>query len=76
MTEEKQYLKVLLEHKHIYDNFKKTGEIINLTPTTMDAIASAYRTEHPYFQYNHRCHACVVDMICQVYEWYNKIQQQ
>lgn len=72
MQEEKSYLKVLQDHKHIYDRYKMTGEIVNLHPHIKEEIANAYRVEHPNYYYNKACPICVIEMLETVYQWYEK----
>lgn len=63
-------------YKEIYDRYLATGEIINLHPHVKEEIAGAYRVEHPHYHYNKSCPACVIEMLCTVYNWYNqKIKQ-
>lgn len=66
------HLQVLSSHKHIYDLFVQTGEVVNLHPHIKDEIVTAYRTEHPHYHYNASCSACVIEMLQQVYQYYNE----
>jgi hypothetical protein len=52
--------------------FVLTGEVVNLHPHIKDEIVTAYRTEHPHYHYNASCSACVVEMLQQVYQYYNE----
>lgn len=70
--EEKQHLKKLAEHKHIYDFYMKTGEVVNLHPHIKNEIVNAYRVEFPHYHYNMACSACTLEMLVQVYRWYEK----
>jgi hypothetical protein len=70
MEEEKEHLKVLSMHKHIYDHFLKTGEIVNLYPHIREEIVAAYRVEYPHYRYNGGCYSCVVEMLKTIYRWY------
>ena len=68
---EEPHLQILSSHKHIYDLFVQTGEVVNLHPHIKDEIVSAYRVEHPHYHYNASCSACVVEMLTIVYQYYN-----
>jgi hypothetical protein len=70
MKKDLPHFKKLLEHKHIYDTYIRTGEIINLHPHIKDEIADAYRVEYPNYYYNKACTACVIEMLEVVYSWY------
>lgn len=65
------HLQILSQHKHIYDLFVQTGEVVNLHPHIKEEIVNAYRVEHPHYHYNSSCSACVVEMLQQVYQYYN-----
>jgi len=69
------HLKVLSEHKHIYDFYIKTGEVVNLHPHIKADIVNAYKVEFPHYHYNMACAACTIEMLVQVYRWFeNKIK--
>ena len=71
MIDEK-HLAILSKHKHIYDLFELTGELINFTSDIQNEIVSVYKIENPHYHYNRTCPACVCDMIKTIYNWYNK----
>lgn len=71
-NQEKPHLKILSDHKHIYDLFEKTGEMVNLHPHIRDEIVNAYRVENPHFHYNGNCGACIIEMMVTIYQWYNQ----
>lgn len=73
MPIEKPHLKVLSNHKHIYDLYIKTGEIVNLYPHIKNEIIEAYKVEHPHYHCNISCPACVAEMLVTIYKWYEKI---
>jgi len=72
MLPEEKHLQTLLLHKHIYDMFEKTGELVNFHPHIRKEVADAYRVEHPHFHYNDNCTACICEMITTIYRYYNK----
>mgnify|MGYP006266940817 CR=1 FL=1 len=73
MKLEKPHLKVLQQHKYIYDRFVQTGEVVNLYPHIRQEIVDAYKVEHPNYHYNGGCYACVVEMLNTIYRWYEKV---
>lgn len=67
---------VLEKHKHIYDLYMKTGEIVNFHHHIQADIVSVYRLENPNYSYQKTCPACVAEMLHTVYKWYlNKSNQ-
>ena len=68
------HLQILSNHKHIYDLFMQTGEVVNLYPHIKDEIVNAYRTQHPHYHYNSNCSACVAEMLTTIYSYYNQQQ--
>lgn len=71
-TNEKPHLKKLAEHKHIYDFYVQTGEVVGLHPHVKDEIVSAYRVEFPFYHYNMACPSCTIEMLETIYKWYGK----
>lgn len=69
---EEPHLKILYHHKHIYDFFIKTGELVNFYPELRKKIVDAYKVENPHYHYNDRCVSCVVEMLVEVYIWFEK----
>jgi len=64
-------LKIFETHKHIYDFYLKTDEIVNLHPHIKQELLDAYRVFDPYYFVNLNCPACVaefLDLIYRVYE--------
>ena len=72
MLKEENHLLILAKHKHIFDLYEKTGEIVNLHPHIREEIVSAYKVEFPYFHYNSNCSACVGEMLYTIYNYYNQ----
>ena len=69
-NEEAPHLKVLREHKHIYDLYQRTGEVVSFHPHVQAAVAAAYRVHDPYYHYNSGCAICTVEMLTTAYKWY------
>lgn len=67
---EEKHLQILLRHKHIYDLFEKTGELVGFHHDIQAEVVEAYRVEHPHYHYNNRCRACILEMIHTIYSWY------
>lgn len=70
--EESNSLKVFETHKHIYDFFQKTGEIVNLHPHIKQELLDAIRVFQPYYFVNLNCPACIVDFLNDVYRIYQE----
>ena len=66
------HLKVLAKHKHIYDFYVHTGELVNFHADIHNEVIEAYRVVNPHYHYNRSCPACVCDMLKDVYNYYNK----
>ena len=66
------HLKVLSKHKHIYDFYVHTGELVNFHADIHNEVIEAYRVVNPHYHYNRSCPACVCDMLKDVYNYYNK----
>jgi hypothetical protein len=66
------HLKTLAKHKHIYDLYVLTGELVNFHADIHDEVINAYRVVQPHYHYNRNCPACVCDMLKDVYNYYNK----
>ena len=74
-TNEDGHLKTLAEHKHIYDFYLKTGEVVGLHPHIKGEIVNAFKVENPHYHYNQSCSACTCEMLVTVYRWFeNKIK--
>jgi len=69
-VEEKPHLKTLSEHKHVYDFFMRSQELVGFHPHIQDAVFNAYMVEHPHFHVNRTCPACLVEALITVYKWY------
>lgn len=73
MSTEGEYLQTLSKHKHIYDFFIKTGELVNYFPHIRNEVDNAYRNlVDPYHKYNVNCGACVAENLVKVYKWHEK----
>lgn len=69
---EEKHLETLLKHKHFYDLFKATGELVNFSHEVQNELLEIYRISEPYYQYNNRCDACVVTFLVNLYNKYNE----
>ena len=68
----KPHLKTLSEHKHVYDFFMRSQELVGFHPHIQDEVFNAYMVEHPHFHVNRTCPACLVEALVIVYNWYEK----
>jgi len=62
---------VLQKHKHIFDLYAQTGELVNFSADIHNEVIEAYRVVNPHYHYNRTCPACVCDMLKDVYNYYN-----
>lgn len=67
---EENLLKILSKHKHIYDLYALTGELVNFHADIHNEVINAYREVHPHYHYNRNCPSCVCDMLNEVYKYY------
>ena len=71
----KPHLQTLLKHKHIYDMYMKTQELVGFTLQIRQEVVDAYKVEHPHYSYNQNCHVCVTEMLVTIYRYYEKQTQ-
>lgn len=69
---EDKHLAILLKHKHFYDLFIATGELVAFTLEIQNELLEVMRTRDPYYQYNGRCGACVATFLTNVYKTFNE----
>jgi hypothetical protein len=69
---EERHLQTLLKHKHFYDLFIKTGELIGFTHEIQNELLEVYKVADPIYTYNSRCGACVGTFLVNVYKTFNE----
>ena len=69
---EKQHLTILSKHKHYYDFYMRTGEVVNFWHHVQEEILNAYKVEFPHYHYQRTCPVCVAEFLVRVYTWYEK----
>ena len=67
-----KHLATLLKHKHFYDLFKTSGELVGFTHEIQNELLEVMRTKDPIYQYNGRCGACVGNFLANVYNTFNE----
>ena len=72
MKLDEKHLQILLKHKHFYDLFKTTGELVGFTQEIQNELLEVYRIKDPYYTYNNRCGACVGTFLVNVYKIFNE----
>ena len=72
MPNEEPHMKILSQHKEIYDRYMVCGEIVNLFPHIKNDIVNAYKFYHPQYEFNSHCASCVADMLVTVYKFYEE----
>lgn len=61
---------ILKKHKHIYDLFIKTGELVNFHLDIQNELLGIFKKRKPFYDYNRRCAACVAEFLVHVYSEY------
>ena len=67
-----KHLETLLKHKHFYDLFKTSGELVGFTHEAQNELLEVMRTKDPYFTYNNRCGACIGTFLVNVYKTFTE----
>jgi hypothetical protein len=66
-----KHLEVLSKHKHFYDLFMKTGELVGFTHEIQNELLEVYKIVDPIYTYNNRCGACIGTFLSNVYKTFN-----
>lgn len=62
------------KHRHYYDFYHKTGEIVNFNHDVQSELLNEYRRlKDEYYHYNTNCKVCVIDFLNLIYRWYDNI---
>jgi hypothetical protein len=65
------HLAVFAKHKHFYDFFDKTGELVNFHAEIQNELLTAYHNLFdPYYHYQRTCAACVAGFLTLAYRQY------
>ena len=60
------------KHRHFYDFYHKTGEIVNFHHDIQSELLNEYRRlKDEYYHYNTNCKVCVIDFLNLIYRWYD-----
>ena len=63
------------KHRHFYDFYHKTGEIVNFNHDIQKELLDEYRrVKDAYYHYNTNCTICVIDFLNLIYRWYDNVQ--
>ena len=65
-------LAVLSKHKHFYDLFMKTGELVGFSHEIQNELLQVYKKADPIYTYNSRCGACVGTFLVNVYKTFHE----
>jgi hypothetical protein len=65
-------LAVLSKHKHFYDLFMKTGELVGFSHEIQNELLQVYKKADPIYTYNSRCGACVGSFLVNVYKTFHE----
>lgn len=69
MLNEGKHLQTLLKHKHIYDLYEKTDEIVGFSHEIQNEVLEAYKVHDPHYHYQRTCPVCVAQFLHTVYSW-------
>jgi hypothetical protein len=72
MKLDEKHLQILLKHKHFYDLFKTSGELVGFINEIQNELLEVYRTKDPVYTYNNRCGACIGTFLVNVYNTFNE----
>lgn len=72
INNEEKHLQTLLKHKHIFDLYEKTGEVVSFSHEVQNEVLEAYRVYDPHYHYQRTCPVCVAQFLNTVYTWLNK----
>ena len=60
------------KHRHFYDFYHKTVEIVNFNHDIQNELLNEYRKlKDEYYHYNTNCKVCVTDFLNTIYRWYD-----
>lgn len=66
-----KYIDILERHKHFYDFYMKTGEIVNFNIDVQNELLYVYRAyKDPYYHLNRSCPVCISEFLKSVYSLY------
>jgi hypothetical protein len=68
---DEKHLEILLKHKHFYDLFKATGELVSFSHEAQKELLEVMRSKDPHYTYNGGCGACVAAFLSKVYKTFN-----
>ena len=69
---EKAVIEIFDKHRHFYDFYHKTGEIVNFNHDIQKELLDEYRrVKDEYYHYNTNCTICVIDFLNLIYRWYD-----
>ena len=69
---EKAVNEIFDKHRHFYDFYHKTGEIVNFNHDIQKELLDEYRrVKDAYYHYNTNCTICVIDFLNLIYRWYD-----
>jgi hypothetical protein len=63
----------LQRHKHYYDGYVKSQELVNFWPHVVQELLDVYRAEYDqWYHLNKRCNACKIEFLLLIYKLYEK----
>lgn len=63
---------LLDKHRHFYDFYHSTGQVVNFNHDIQAELLAEYRKlVNEYYYYNNNCPVCVIDFLNLIYRWYD-----
>ena len=63
-----RHLQTLSQHRHFYEFYMRTGEIVNFHHHIQNEILAAFHALYdPYYHYSRSCPVCVAEFLTRVY---------
>lgn len=69
MPPENKHLATFAEHRHIYEFYRKTGEMVGFHHHIQNQLLAAFHALYdPYYHYDRSCPACQADFLTRAYK--------
>jgi hypothetical protein len=70
---EANHLETFARYRHIYEFYKKTGEIVSFHAHIQNELLEAYRALYDkFYHYDRSCPICVAEFLSRIYAIHNK----
>jgi hypothetical protein len=70
-------IETLERHKHYYEFYVRTGELVSFRIEAQNELLNVYRKEvDGYYHFNRNCPQCIIRFLNTVYKWYLHTEAQ